>query len=141
MGALKRGPGTPLRTMTNDTTFKTSQLSYTPICNLPSSDDINELNHLRNENPFRIVLAHVNINKFGLSSANLNILMISDTKIDNMPTEFQFIIKEFLEPYGLDHPVNSGEILLYIRGDIPTKCIKWITVFEGFFIELTFKFI
>ena len=38
--------------------------------------------------------------------------MISETKIDNMFTEFQFITEGFLELYGIDHPVNGGEILL-----------------------------
>ena len=45
-----------------DTTFETPKLSDTPICNPPSSDNIDRLQQPRNENPFRIIIGHINKN-------------------------------------------------------------------------------
>ena len=81
-------------------------------------------------------------NKVDLVSANLDALVISEAKIDETFPELQFIIERFSEPYRLDCTVDSGRILLCVREDIPTKCIKGITVsnsFEGLFTELNFK--
>ena len=46
--------------------------------------------------------------------------------------ESQFIIKGFSEPCGLNHAVNGGGILLYVKEDIPCKYIKGITVSNSF---------
>ena len=89
----------------HDKTFWTSQHSVTPICN-PSSDNIDGHKQLRNENPFRIIIGHININsvrnEFGslidLASANLDVLVISETKTDGTFSESQFIIEGFWEP-------------------------------------------
>ena len=83
----------------------TSQHSVTPICN-PSSDNIDGHKHLRNENPFRIIIGYINIdsvrNEFGslidLVSANLDVLVISETEADGTFSESQFIIEGFWEP-------------------------------------------
>ena len=70
--------------------FKTFQLSDNLIYNSLSNYNINELKQLRNENPFRKTIGHININlvrnKFeslvDLVSPNLDVLMTSETKID-----------------------------------------------------------
>ena len=72
----------------------------------------------------------------------MDVLVISEAKIDETFPELQFIIERFSEPYHLDRSVDSGGTLLYVREHIPTKCIKGITVsnsFEGLFTELNLK--
>ena len=112
--------------------FKTFQLSDNLIYNSPSNYNINELKQLRNENPFRKTIGHININlvrnKFeslvDLASPNLDVLMTSETKTDE-----RFPWRDFL-------------YLLYVREEIPRKCIKGITVsdsFDGLFIELSLR--
>ena len=46
---------------------------------------------------------------------NLDILMVSETKIDDTFPESQFLIERFSTPYRLDGAAKGGGILLYIR--------------------------
>ena len=128
----------------SNTTFETSQLLETSICNSHSSDNRDGRKQLRNENPFRIIIDHIKINsvrnKFeslvDFVSANLGDLMISETITDKMSSQLQFIIEEFSKPFHLDRTINCGGILFYFREDIPTKGIKGITVSYSFEVLL-----
>ena len=55
---------------------------------------------------------------------NLDILMVSKTKMDETFSESQFLIMGFSTPYRLDRTGTGGGILLYIRQDIPSKYLK-----------------
>ena len=44
--------------------------------------------------------------------------MVSETNIDDIFPESQFLIKDFSKPFRLDRTAKGGGILLYIRGDI-----------------------
>ena len=101
---------------------------------------------LRNENPFRIIIGHININSVRNEigslvdpvSANSGVLMISETKTNETVPGSQLIIERFSNPYCLDHTVNVGLIFSYVRKDISTKCVNGIAVnnsFEAFFIN------
>ena len=77
-----------------------------------------------------------------LVSNNLDILMISETKIDDTFPDSQFLIEGFSSPYRLDRTSKGGGILLYIREDIPSKYIKNVKIdksFEGFFVEINLR--
>ena len=62
--------------------------------------DIRELKHLRNENPYRVIIGHININSIRKKfeslvkyvGHNLDIVMASETKIDNIFPESQHLI-------------------------------------------------
>ena len=66
-------------------------------------------------------------NKFGLLKdqikGNIDILMISEIKIDDTFPHGQFFIEGFSTPYRLDRDLNGGGILLYVREDIPSNLI------------------
>ena len=49
---------------------------------------------------------------------NIDILMISETKIDDAFPHSQFLIEGFSTTYRLDRDSNGGGILLYVREDI-----------------------
>ena len=106
-----------------------------------------ELNNLRLKNPNRLICAHLNIisvrNKFDLLSNiiknNIDILMISETKLNSSFPNGQFQIHAYSEPYRLDKNGNGGGILVFIREDIPTKLIDSQMKIEGFFIELNLR--
>ena len=54
---------------------------------------------------------------------NMNIFLISETKMDDsFPTD-QFLIKGFSAPYGFDRSSKGGGLLWYIREDIPSKIL------------------
>ena len=68
----------------------------------------------------RVIFAHININsirnKFGMISdlvtGNIDILLISETKIDNTFPTSQFAISGFSSPYRLDHSRHGEGLLL-----------------------------
>ena len=106
-----------------------------------------ELNNLRRKSPNRFICAHLNINsvrnKFDLLSdlikKNIDILMISETKLDSSFPNWQFQIHFYSEPYRLDRKRNGGGILVFIREDIPTKLTDSQMKIEGFFTELNLR--
>ena len=72
---------------------------------------------------------------------NLDLLMVSETKIDDTFPESIFN-RGFSTPYRLHWAAKGGGILLYIRQDMPHKYMKKITVnksFEEFFVELNLR--
>ena len=110
-----------------------------------NTNGICELKQLRNQNPHRIIIGHLNINsirnKFeslvSFVSNNLDIFMVSATKIDDTFPESQFLIEGFSKPFRLDRTAKGGGILLYIREDIPCKYIKQFV--RGVFVELNLR--
>ena len=86
---------------------------------------------LRKDNLNKLIFAHLNINsirnKFELLSEqikdNVNILMISETKIDDSFPVGQFLIEGVFTPYRLDLDSKGEGILLYVREDIPSNLI------------------
>ena len=138
----------------NEIDHNTSRKSENPLSDPIITDentyDFLGIKDLRNQNPFRVIIGYINIssirNKFeplvSFINNNLNILTISETKFDDTFPNSQFFIEGFLVPYRLDRTAKGGEILLYIREDIPSKRIKKVTfdeLFEGFFIEINLR--
>ena len=91
------------------------------------------LKSIRQKNPNKSVVAHININslrnKFGLLvdqvKGNIDVLMISETKIDDS------------FPLGNFHDSLVGGILLYDTEDIPTNLMEVETkLIEGFYVEI-----
>ena len=74
-----------------------------PIITDENTSDFCQINDLRNQTPFRVIIGHININsirnKFeplvSFINNNLDILMISETKIDDTFPDSQFLIKDF----------------------------------------------
>ena len=52
---------------------------------------------------------------------NIDILMISETKLDNSFPEGQVFIPGHSSPYRFDKNCRGGDIMLYVREDIPCK--------------------
>ena len=112
------------------------------------SDCNNTLNSLRKDNLNKLIFAHLNINsirnKFELLSeqikGNVDVLMISETKIDDSFPVGQFLIEGFCTPYRLDRNSKGGGILLYVREDIPSNLITVdISPIESFYVELNLR--
>ena len=56
----------------------------------------------------------------------IDIILISETKLDNTFPKPQFRIPGYTLPLRLDRNKNGGGVLLYIRGDIPSKPLTLI---------------
>ena len=69
----------------------------------------------------------------------IDILMISETKLDDTFPYTLYHLKDFSNPYTLDRNSRGGEILVYLRENIPLNLVKLdqkFEIFEGFFTEL-----
>ena len=92
----------------------------------------------------RLIIAQLNINsirnKFKFLEkdicANLDILLISETKLDDSFPSAQFLLDGFSKPYRLDRCSNGGGILLYIRDDIPSRLLSNSNKTESILLRL-----
>ena len=70
---------------------------------------------------------------------NIDIFMMSETKLHPSFPTGQFHIHGISEPYRFDKNSSGGGILLYIREDIPSKLILTKIITEGFFVEINLR--
>ena len=105
------------------------------------------LENIRRRNINRLIFAQLNINslrnKFEslqhMINKNIDVLLISETKIDSSFPSAQFHLEGYATPYRLDRNANGGGILLYIREDIPSKLLNTDLSIEGFFVEIRLR--
>ena len=104
------------------------------------SSDGSEINNCEdplNDSEFReglkIILCHLNINSIrnkidilaSLVRGTVDIMLISESKIDDSFPTNQFLIPGFSTPYRKDRDGKGGGVLLYVRQDIPSKCLNY----------------
>ena len=73
---------------------------------------------------------------------NVNILIITETKIDSSFPNSQFMIEGFSMPFRLDGNRFGGAIMIYVWKDIPGKQLakqKLPDDTEGIFIEINWR--
>ena len=86
----------------HNTLGKSENLLSDPIIIDKNTYDVHEIKDLRNQNPFRVIIGHININSIkntfeplvSFINNNLDILMISETKIDDTFPDSQFLREE-----------------------------------------------
>ena len=105
------------------------------------------LKDIRIKNLNNIVLAHLNINslrnKLDLLAdqikGNVDVLAISETKLDDLFPAGQLKIPGYASPFRLDRNQNGGGILVLVRDDIPVKFLfSEEKPIEVFFFEINF---
>ena len=81
----------------------------------------------------KLILGHLNINsirnkfealKF-INDNNIDIFLISETKLDNPFLSAQFLINGSSAPYRFDKNSKGGGLLFYIREDISSKILTY----------------
>ena len=108
------------------------------------------LENLRGKNKNRPIIAQLNINslrnKFGFLSSHItkyvDILLLSETKLDDSFPTAQFLLNGFCKPYRLDRISNGGGILLHVRDDIPSRLLTDYKIkdnLELFFVEVNIR--
>ena len=98
------------------------------------------LKSIRIRNLNKIVIGHLNINslrnKFDFLATQvkgyIDILMISETKLDESFPIGQFLTDGYSVPFRLDSNENGGGILLYVRDDIPSKLLSMNSILRAF---------
>ena len=118
----------------NDASFNISNSSdikesYHSIC-----DDVignPDLRALRRKNVNKLIIAHINVNSLRNEflreqiQDNIDILMISETKIDGSFPIGQFLLNRYSTSFRQDRNAYGGGIQLYVWEDIPAKLFLW----------------
>ena len=112
--------------------------------------DSDFLRMLRVKNVNRIIIGNLNINSISnkfdqlklFVQGKVDILIVTETKLDSTFPTSQFVIDGYSEPYRFDRNRNGGGVLIYIREDIPSKLLadhKLPHDIEGIFVELNLR--
>ena len=99
------------------------------------------LKRLRSNHPQQIIIGHLNINSIR-NKFDLDIFMVTETKLDDSFPVSQFNVEGFSMPFRLDRNKNGGGIILYIRSYIVASKLTSFTFsndVEAFFIEINLK--
>ena len=135
---------------TQERTFLTDTNSPFLSLNKGEHDPETRLKNLKLSNINRPVFAHININSLRnkldslktIIRENIDILLISETKLDNSFPTSQFAINGYSLPFRLDLSRNSGGLLLYVRDNLPCRSLKMQMAYdtlEGIFIEINLR--
>ena len=105
---------------------------------------------IRQNNINRPILGQLNINsirnKFSFLASqignNLDVLLISETKLDDTFPTAQFLLDGFKKPYRLDRCSKGGSLFLFVRDDISPRLLteyKTPTNVECIFVEISIR--
>ena len=105
------------------------------------------LKTIRDDNLNKLIFAHRNINSIRNKFEELisqvlgtaDVLMISETKIDDSFPIANFLIDGFSQPYRIDRKSSGGGIMLYVREDIPSNQKGRVSTKEGIYVELKLR--
>ena len=111
---------------------------------------ITNLKKIQSENIDNVIIGTVNINshssKFDdlkiLISGMFDILIITETKLDNAYLTSQLHIDGYSMPYRLGRNRNGGEVIMYVKEDILSKVLRkhlFLNDIEGVFVEINFR--
>ena len=142
---IQKSSGTAYSECIEPTSYTTHNGYFSPS----EHSSYTSLNDLRCKNINRIIFGQLNINsiryKFDtlkdMVSGKIDILLLSETKIDDSFPTAQFMIPGYSVPYRHDRTKNGGGIMLYVRDDIPSKVAidpQITNDIECIFIEVNF---
>ena len=106
------------------------------------------LKSLRTRNPDKLVFGHLDINsvrnKFEMLSDqikdNIEILLVSETKVDDSFPIGNFLIDGCSTRYRLDPNSNGSGLILFVREDIPSNLVEAeAKLVQGFSVELNLR--
>ena len=77
---------------------------------------------------------------------NIDILVITESKLDRSFPSLQFVIEGYTMPYRIDWNTNGCGVIIYIREDIPCRGLRKYSfsnnasrIFEGIFLEINLR--
>ena len=123
--------------------------------NIICISDIDELSpkelvqKMKCKNPNNIIIGHLNINSIRqkleflmeIIGTNIDLLLISETKLNATFPIGQFFIDGFHVPFREDRDDEGGGLLLYVRNHIPCRrlFLDFIPKIEAIVIEINFR--
>ena len=109
-----------------------------------------KIKNLRLSNVNRVIIGNLNINsltnKFDqlkeIVLKYIDILVITETKLDDTFPNAQFLVPGFSKPFRLDRNRKGGGVMIYVRENIPSKLLTKHVLpsdIECIFLELNFR--
>ena len=144
-------------TFTSEISSLDSSINLSFMGEIKNDDSLNKkydpfkiLRNIRVSNINRLTIGQLNINsirnKFEALKAiicgNLDIFIVTESKLDVSFPAGQFIIEGYSPPLRLDRNANGGGVLIYIREDIVYRELKDhppLNNLEGIFFEINLK--
>ena len=114
------------------------------------SDCLSKIKTIKTENVNNIIIGNLDINFLSSKFDDLKVLMadmcdilvITETKLDNAYPVSQFHIDGFSIPYRLDENRTGGGVIVYVGEDIPSKLLSKLSFkedIEGLFVDINFR--
>ena len=133
------------RTVSNSSSNKNGKLSDMNSSTPNNIDQMWELKKVRLKNLKKVIIGNLNINSISgkfdqlkcLISNHVNILILTETKLDETFRISSFLIDGFSSPFRLDRNRKVGSILIYVRNDISSKLLakhSFPNDIEGLFV-------
>ena len=118
--------------------------------NSESNNFVNDIKDLRRKNIDKVLIGNINVNsiphKFDqlkeLILKYVDVLIITETKLDDSFPTAQFKVEGFSEPFRRDRNRKGGGIMIYVRNDILCRALKkynFESDVEALFLELNFR--
>ena len=93
--------------------------------------DVNNFLNLKSKNSKNPIIGYLNINSIRNKFEDLQLilqnkidfLVVAETKIDDSFPSNLFTMKGFKQPYRLDVNSRKGGLLIYVKGDIPSRTL------------------
>ena len=122
-------------------------ISFTPKID---HDGFTQLKNIRMRNMKNVIIGQLNINSIRnkleslaeLTRGNLDILVITETKLDHTFPEKQFLIPGYRKPFRQDRNKFGGGVMIYVREDIPCDILikhKSPANIEAIFVEINLQ--
>ena len=113
-------------------------------------NSLSKIKEIRIGNASKVIIGNLNINsvrnKFEqikeIVLKYIDILVVTETKLDEILLEFLFLMDGFSKPCRLDRNKNGGGIMIFIRGTVSSKILEkhiFPNDVESIFVELNFR--
>ena len=131
----------------DSTSFMESEASDNPLgTGIPREI----LKNIKLANPNRLIIGHLNINSLpnkienlkALIVGNIDILVITESKLDQSFPSGQFNIDGYSPPFRYDRNSFGGGVIIFVREDIPCRELfvhKTSFNIEGIFLEINLR--
>ena len=123
--------------LTLDTSSDASTSSLSSIGDISELEPLSIISELKKKNSERPVIAHLNINSLSskfepltsLIQDNIDLLIVTESKLDETFPQGQFHIDGFSKPIRLDRNRHGGGIIIFIRNGLTCNELKPRTLY------------
>ena len=96
------------------------------------SDSLCRLDNLKLCHPNKVIIGNLNINSISIKFeqvkdlilTNIDILVVTETKVDDTFPVGHFFVKGFSTPYRIDRNRHGGGIMIFVKDDIPSRVLN-----------------